>query len=178
MSNHGVKNICRHGNWWFIDWSVSTCFHPLNRLSIDSKFARQCRYSLWDQRIPVNVKGLGPSVGGSKVGARDAYPSPLGPIFSFSCSFRVNLAKIIGWRPTFAFGAPSHRLANPGSTTVLIPENHLTVLDLHFGCALLSRPNFLHFHAVDRNNWPNNSMEPVPVGLTPPLVNPGSATVE
>ena len=38
-----------------IDLTVSTCFYPSNRLSIGSKFACQCRNTLWDQRISVNV---------------------------------------------------------------------------------------------------------------------------
>ena len=43
---------------------------------------------------------------------------PPRPNFSFSCSFWGKLAKIIGWCPTFAVGAPP--LGNPGSATDLV----------------------------------------------------------
>ena len=35
-----------------------------------------------------------------------------------------------------------------------------------------SQPNFLHFHAVFMNIWPNNRLAPPPLGLVPPSANP------
>ena len=40
-----------------------------------------------------------------------------------------------------------------------------------------SRSNFFHFHAFFWGKWPNNSFSRPPLDLTPPLGNPGSATV-
>ena len=44
--------------------------------------------------------------GGSKGDARDARPTWI-QFLSFSCSFRENFGKIIGWRPYLRVGAPS-----------------------------------------------------------------------
>ena len=50
--------------------------------------------------------------------ARSVHILPECFLVSFSCSFRGNFAKILGWFSTYRVEPPSPFLRNPGSTTV------------------------------------------------------------